>query len=174
MKFNLNKSFEILRNTPFVLEKLFIGLNRDWLICNEGKGTWSPVEILCHLIHCEVDDWIPRMKIILSNNNNKQFKPFNRKEGFENVKEKSINELMTKFRKLRNKNLIYLKSIKLSANYLSKTGIHPEFGEVNLKQLIATWVVHDLSHIAQVSRIMAKQYTAEVGPWIEYLPVLKK
>lgn len=174
MNFNLNKSYEILSSTPSVLEKMLCGLSQEWIMQNEGEGTWTPAEIVCHLIHCEEDDWIARLKIILDETSDKKFKPFERTLGFENSKEKSISELVNEFKKLRAENLIYLKDLNLNAEQLEKTGIHPDFGEVRLKQLLAAWVVHDLSHIAQICRVMSKQYSEEVGPWKEYLPVLKR
>ncbi len=173
MKFDINKSLEILHSTPLVLEKQLSDLSRDWFMNNEGEGTWTPAEIICHLIHCEEEDWTERMKIILSDEEDKKFKPFNRTKGFEKSKTQTIKELLTEFKLLRKNNLKYLKSLKLSDSELSKTGIHPDFGEVTLGQLLATWVVHDLSHIAQISRVMANQYADEVGPWSEYLPILK-
>jgi hypothetical protein len=174
MKFDLSKSLEILQSTPYILEKQLCGLSVDWLMQNEGEGTWSPAEIVCHLIHCEEEDWITRMKIILSDEKNKKFKPFNRTKGFEKSKEQTIIELINEFKNLRGENLKYLKSLNLTDKDLNKTGIHPEFGEVTLNELLSTWVVHDFSHIAQISRIMAKQYKKEVGPWKKYLPILEK
>lgn len=174
MNFDLNRSFEILSSTPSVLEEMLSGLSQEWLMQNEGEGTWSPAEIVCHLIHCEEDDWITRLKIILDETSDKKFKPFERTFGFEMSKEKSISQLVTEFKKLREENLIYIKELNLNVELLEKTGIHPDFGEVSMKQLLATWVVHDLNHIAQISRVMSKQYSEEVGPWKEYLPVLKR
>lgn len=172
MNFDLNKSLEILETTPFVLEKQLAGLSKEWLMSNEGQGSWTPAEIVCHLIHCEKEDWIARMKIILSNSKERKFEPFNRTEGFEKSNTHTIAELVNEFKSLRVNNLNYLQSLKLTEDDLNKTGIHPGFGEVTLKQLISTWVVHDLSHIAQINRIMAKQYSGEVGPWSQYLPIL--
>lgn len=174
MKFDLNKSLEILQSTPSVLEALLCGLSKEWLMQNEGEDTWNSAEIVCHLIHCEEEDWIERMKIILRDEGNKKFAPFNRTEGFEKSKERTIKELVDEFGKLRKDNLEYLRSIKLTEKDLIKTGIHPDFGEVKLNQLLATLVVHDLSHVAQINRILAKQYRDEVGSWIEYLPILNK
>jgi hypothetical protein len=174
MEFELNKSLEILESTPAVLEKQLKGLSKEWLIQNEGDGTWTPAEIVCHLIHCEEDDWITRTKIILSDSKDKKFLPFDRTKGFENSKTQTITELLTEFKSLRVQNLVYLKSLKLTEKNMKQPGIHPDFGEVTLKQLLATWVVHDLSHISQINRIMAKQYSDEVGPWKQYLPILEK
>ncbi len=169
-----DKSIEILSSTPAVLKEQLEGLSREWLFVRESKDSWNPAEIVCHLIHCEKDDWLPRIKIILSDAARKEFRPFNRTEGFEKSESQTINELLTEFSILRKENLEYLKSLPLDNEHLNNTGIHPEFGEVTLKQLLSTWVVHDLSHIVQINRILAKQYADEVGPWISYLQILKK
>jgi len=173
MEFSISRALEILNKTPAVLEKQLGGLSSEWLMQNEGKGTWTPAEIVCHLIHCEEDDWVSRMKLILSETDDKSFRPFDRTKDFEKSKTNTISELLNKFRILREKNIAYLISLKLTDNELNKKGNHPAFGEVTLKQLLATWTVHDLSHIAQISRVMANQYSGAVGPWIEYLPLLK-
>ena len=174
MEFSISRALEILNTTPAVLEKQLGGLSPEWLMQNEGEGKWTPAEIVCHLIHCEEDDWVSRMKLILSDTDNKTFSPIERTKGFELSKTNTISELLDRFRFLREKNIAYLISLKLTDNELNRKGIHPAFGEVTLKQLLATWTVHDLSHIAQISRVMANQYSGEVGPWIEYLPFLKK
>lgn len=173
MKFELAKSIEILERTPVVLETMLKGLSGEWIMQNEGPDTWSPFDIIGHLIHGEKTDWIPRMEIILSDKANKQFEPFDRFAQFQSSKGKSIGQLLDEFASLRSANIKKLKSKNLSESDLLKTGIHPAFGEVTLGQLLSTWVVHDLNHIAQVSRVMAKQYKDEVGPWIEYLRVLQ-
>lgn len=173
MKFDLNKSIEILFNTPAVLESLLHNLSNDWLYSNEGPDTWSPFDIVGHLIHGERTDWMERMDIIL-NREDKHFNPFDRFAQFTESKGKSITELLKEFRGLREKNLATLKNLDLNDDKLDLKGIHPVFGEVTLRQLLSTMVVHDLGHIAQISRVMAKQYKDETGPWINYLPVLTK
>ncbi len=174
MDFSLIRSLEILKSTPDVMEKQLTGLSADWLFQNEGEGSWNPAEIICHMIHCEKDDWVNRMKIILSGEANKSFMPFDRTEGFEKIKTHSISELLMEFRNLREKNIEYLISSDLSEKHLNKKGIHPSFGEVTLVQLLAAWTIHDLSHIAQISRVLATQYAGEAGPWTEYFPFLKR
>jgi hypothetical protein len=174
MEFDLKKSIEILSKTPSVLEVLLDGINEQWIQSNEGENTWSPYDIIGHLIHGEKTDWIPRMEIILSNNKNKAFQSFNRFAQFEESKGKTIRQLLDAFKHIRTENINILESQKLTTPLLDKKGIHPAFGEVTLKQLLATWVVHDLGHIAQIARVMAKQYTYEVGPWKEYLPILTR
>lgn len=174
MKFELHKSIEILERTPSILESYLQGLSDDWLKNNEGEETWSPYYILGHLIFGEKTDWIPRAKIILSQSENKMFEPFDRFAQLNEDQEKSISELLSEFKELRNKNIGELRSLQISEKELKRTGIHPEFGAVTLEQLLATWVVHDLCHIGQISRVMSKQYTNEVGPWKAYLGILTK
>ena len=172
MNFDFRKSVEILEKTPKVLEAMLSGLSEEWLKNNEGRNTWSPYDVLGHLIHGEKTDWIPRAKIILSNTGNKTFIPFDR---FAQMNEapKTIDVLLAEFSILRSENLATLDSFQLNDTKLAKRGIHPELGEVNLKQLLSTWTVHDLGHIAQISRVMAKQYGNEVGAWRAYLGILK-
>lgn len=173
MQFNIDKTIEILERTPVVIESMLSGLNEDWLMNNEGPDTWSPYDVIGHLIYGEKTDWIPRTKIILSDNNNKNFVPFDRFAQLTEKKKKTITELLVEFKKLRKENLDYLRSLQVDDATLNKTGIHPAFGEVSLQQMLATWTVHDLNHIAQIARVMAKQYKEAVGPWVEYLRVLQ-
>ncbi len=163
---------EILERTPDVLNRMLQNISAEWTSNNEGGQTWSVYDIIGHLIHGERTDWIPRAEIILSEKHDKQFEPFNRLAQFEESKEKSLTQLLDEFKTLREKNIEYLRSTRLTDKNLEEKGIHPTFGEVTLSQLLSTWVVHDLNHIAQISRVMAKQYKAEVGPWIEYLRIL--
>lgn len=174
MNFNLNNCIEILSRTPAVLDSLLGGLSDEWIHNNEGEATWSPFDIVGHLIHGDKTDWIPRMKVILSDGPDKKFDPFDRFAQFEASKGKNIRQLLDEFKALRKKNIEILKSKNLDAQDLSKTGIHPEFGEVRLEQLLATWTAHDLSHLSQITRVMARQYTREVGPWKQYLPILSR
>ena len=173
MQFNLHKTIEILERTPVVIESMLSGLNEGWIMNNEGPDTWSPYDVIGHLIYGEKTDWIPRTKIILSDNNNKNFVPFDRFAQLTEKKKKTITELLDEFKKLRKENLDYLRSLQVDDATLNKTGIHPAFGEVSLQQMLATWTVHDLNHIAQIARVMAKQYKEAVGPWVEYLRVLQ-
>lgn len=174
MDFELSKSLEILEKTPKVLDVLLNGLSNDWIYHNEGENTWSPYDIVGHLNFGEKTDWMVRIKIILQESENKLFEPFDRFAQLKENQEKPIAHLIREFKELRENNLKELKALKISEDDFGKTGIHPEFGEVNLKQLISTWAVHDLGHIAQISRVMAKQYKNEVGPWMNYLGVLNK
>ncbi len=173
MNFDLQKSISILNKTPEVLNTLLRELPDEWTSKNEGSNTWSPYDIVGHLIHGEKTDWIPRLGVILQNSENKTFNEFDREAQFKNSLGKNLKELLLEFQLLREENLDKLKSLNLSEKKLTLKGIHPEFGEITLKQLLATWTVHDLGHIAQISRVLAKQYKKEVGPWTAYLGILK-
>jgi uncharacterized damage-inducible protein DinB len=173
MEFNLEKSIEILDRTPHVLRVMLQNLSEDWTKNNEGGETWSAYDVVGHLIHGEKTDWIQRVEIILSNAPERKFEKFDRLSQFEDSKGNTLIELLDKFDSLRKQNLEVLRSKKITSNQLNLTGIHPAFGEVTLAQLLSTWVVHDLNHIGQISRVMAKQFKAEVGPWIEYLRILQ-
>lgn len=172
MEFQLELAQEVLRSTPSTLKSLLNNLSEPWLTHNEGPETWSPFDIVGHLIHGEETDWIPRAKIILQHGEERPFEPFDRFAMFEKSKGKTIVQLLDTFEQLRLINLEELGRMQLTPEKLEKRGRHPELGPVTLKQLLATWVAHDLGHIAQAVRVMAKQYRTEVGPWQEYLPVL--
>ncbi len=174
MSFTIEKTIEILERTPEVLEAMVKNVSAEWTENNEGGETWSVFDVLGHLVHGEKTDWIARTEVILSDAPDKTFKSFDRFAQFEESKGKTLQQLLDEFRRLRQKNIEVLRSKKLTAETLEEKGVHPAFGEVTLAQLLATWTVHDLDHIAQVSRIMAKQYKEAVGPWIEYLKVLKQ
>lgn len=173
MNFTIEKSIEILERTPDILDAMLQNISNDWTSNNEGEETWSVFDIIGHLIHGEKTDWIPRAEIILSKKPERTFEPFDRFAQFRESAGKSLSQLLTEFRILRKKNIEFLMSENLDEKNLEEKGIHPAFGVVTLLQLLSTWVVHDLDHIAQISRVMAKQYKAEVGPWIEYLRILQ-
>ncbi len=174
MQFEINNSIDILRRTPSVLTELLKNISLDWSANNEGGETWSPFDVVGHLIHGEEVDWKDRIEIILGDKSDKTFKKFDRFAQFESSKGKSLNQLLDEFTALRNKNIHFITTVDFSPEVLRKTGIHPAFGSVTLSQLLSTWVVHDLNHISQICRVMAHQYEKEVGPWIEYLRILKK
>jgi len=173
MEFKLEHAIEILQRTPATLNSLLRDLPEPWLHHNEGPETWSPYDIVGHLIHGDETDWIPRAKIILEHGETRPFEAFDRIAMFEKSKGKSISELLDTFARLRAENLRELQQWNLTADLLEKRGMHPELGVVTLKQLLATWVAHDLGHIRQVVRVMAKQYRDEVGPWKAYLSILE-
>ena len=174
MKFDLNRSIEILERSPQVYNSLLSGLSKEWTHCNEGNGTWSAYDIVGHLIHGEITDWIPRLKIILSEDSDKTFEPFDRFAQEKNSKGKTLGELLNTFEELRTKNVAYLRSLKLSDQDLDSKGMHPDLGEVTCKELLATWTIHDLSHIHQLTRVMVRQYGDEVGPWEKYIGIFQK
>lgn len=173
MEFNLEESIQILSKTPSVISNLLKELPETWIKTNEGGDTWSPYDVVGHLIHGEKTDWIPRAMIILSKAKDKTFKPFDRFAQFENSRGKTLEQLLSEFSELRTENLQKLQNMNLNEQILKKQGIHPEFGTVTLKQLLSAWVVHDLGHIHQLTRVMAKNYKAEAGPWTKYLSVLQ-
>ena len=170
MKFNLQQAIQILERTPQVVTSMLRGLDDAWTKSNEGKDTWSPYDIIGHYIHGEKTDWIPRMEIILGLGD-KNFIPFDRFAQFNDSKGKSLDDLLDEFSSLRSSNISKLKAA-VSDSDLQKTGIHPKFGPVTLEQLLAAWVAHDLTHIYQISRVMARQYGAAVGPWKEFMRIL--
>jgi len=174
MEIKLEQAVQILERTPGVLNQLVSGLPDGWVMTNEGPETWSPYDIVGHLLQGEESDWIPRAKIILEHGEGRAFEPFDRFAQFEKSKGKTLAELLDRFALLRQRSLEELKELRLTDDLLQKRGLHPDLGTVTLGQLIATWTVHDLSHISQMTRVMCKQYGAAVGPWKEYLPVLTR
>ncbi|MCM3873813.1 MAG: DinB family protein [Pyrinomonadaceae bacterium] len=174
MEFKLDEATEILRRTPSTLNSLLRDLPDAWILQNEGPQTWSPFDIVGHLIHGEETDWIPRAKIILEAGETRPFEPFDRFAMFEKSRGKSLTELLDTFERLRRVNLKELEAMHLTAAVLEKRGRHPELGVVTLRELLATWVVHDLGHIGQIVRVMAKQYGEAVGVWQAYLTVLRR
>jgi len=171
-EFNLEQGIEILRRTPALLRIWLEGLPERWITNNEGPDTWSPFDVVGHLIHGEATDWIPRAKQILEGRGGEPFPPFDRFAQFEESKGKTIDDLLTEFEAARARSLASLESFELTDEDLELTGTHPEFGTVSLRQLLAAWVTHDLSHVAQVARVMARQQADAVGPWKKYLSIL--
>lgn len=174
MEFDLNRGIEVLERTPAALRAMLEGLDSDWIDGDEGPETWSPYVIVGHLIHGERTDWIPRAKIILAQSANREFTPYDRFAQFHESQGKTLVDLLAEFASLRADNLETLRSWKLGESELVLEGEHPKFGAVTLRQLLATWVAHDLSHIAQTARVMAKQYRDAIGPWREYLPIMDR
>ena len=172
MEFELTHAVDILRRTPATLNSLLRDLPEPWPVQNEGPETWSPYDVIGHLIHGEEADWIPRAKIILEYGETRAFEPFDRVAMFEASKGKSLGELLDTFAQLRAENLRELQALNLTSDLLDKRGRHPELGVVTLRQLLSTWVIHDLGHIRQIARVMSKQYRDAVGPWKAYLSIL--
>jgi hypothetical protein len=174
LSFDIQKSIQILERTPAVVRAMLSDLDPAWTLAHEGPETWSPFNIVGHLIDGEETDWMGRVRIILGDNPDKRFAPVDRFRHLEVAKGKTLAELLDKFATLRAANVAELKGLDISPAELALTGEHPAFGTVTLEQLLSTWTVHDLGHIAQIARVMAKQYKEEVGPWEAYLPVLHR
>ncbi|MGE8206795.1 DinB family protein [Heyndrickxia sp. NPDC080065] len=174
MNFNMNEAIEVLERTPQTLEYFLSGLSDKWLQCNEGEGTWNVTEVIEHLIEAEKNNWIPRLEFIIQEGENKPFPAFDRFSHLNTKSETSFEQKLLEFKHIRELNISKLKTLIESESHLEITGAHPAFGVVRLRELISTWVVHDLTHIAQIVRVMAERYRTDVGPWIEYLGILKK
>ena len=172
MKFVLDDALPVLGRTPDVIRALLQNIPDVWARGTEGPDTWSPFDIVGHLIHGERTDWIVRTEILLAHGETQAFTPFDRFAQFEASRGKTLPQLLDTFAGLRAANLIRLESLGLTVDDLDRRGRHPELGFCTLGELLATWVAHDLSHIAQIARVMGRQYTAAVGPWRAYLPML--
>ena len=172
MTFNAEKSYQILERTPTVLKTLLSNLREDWVMKNEGPDTFSPYDVIGHLIHGEKTDWVPRAKIILEFGVAKPFTPWDKFAQYEESRGKTLTQLLDEFERVRKENMQWFNSLQLTETDLEKKGVHPVLGEVSLRNLLSTWVVHDLTHIAQVTRVMAKQYKEEMGKWPEFFRIL--
>ena len=171
-RFDLDDAVAVLERTPASLSALLAGLPATWVTATEGEGTWSPYDVIGHLIHGERTDWMPRVRHMLTGEA-RPFPPFDRTVQFTESQGKSLGELLATFADLRRQSLAELAGLQLRSTDLSRPGLHPALGEVTLGQLLATWVVHDLDHVGQIARTMAKVYTRAVGPWSEYLSILR-
>lgn len=174
MSFDLEEAKAQLARTPGALRAWFTGLQPSWLVADEGPGTFSPREVLAHLIHGERVDWMARARIILEQGEAQPFEPFDRRGFLDEAKGWTVEALLDEFEGLRRANLEALDATRLTPADLARTGAHPGLGRVTLAQLLAAWVVHDLDHVAQIARVMAKRCKAEVGPWVDYLPLLTR
>ena len=172
MEFQLDAAVDVLARTPDTLNRLLRGLPDAWVLGSEGPDTWSAYDVVGHLLHGERTDWIPRVRIILEHGESRAFEPFDREAMFEESKGKTLSELLDSFQTLRGDNLTTLVEMELDEKKFDLRGTHPTLGVVTLEQLLGTWVVHDLSHIAQIARVMSKQYDKQVGPWKAFLPIL--
>jgi hypothetical protein len=173
MEFDLNPALAILERTPKTLDALLRDLPDSWARATEGPDTWSAFDVMGHLIHGEEADWIPRVRIILEHGSKRAFDRFDRFAQFEASRGKTLNQLLDEFKAARATSLRELAALKLTPDQWNKPGLHPDLGAVTLGQLLSTWVAHDLDHVVQISRVMAKGYTDAVGPWRQYLRVLK-
>lgn len=174
MQFDLTHALEILERTPATFRALLGGLSEAWTAPNEGPETFSAFDNLGHVIHGERADWINRARIILEQGPNRRFEPFDRFAHYRESEGKTVADLLDEFEQIRARNLEIVRGWNLTDRELALEGEHPAFGLVTLRQLLSTWAVHDLSHLAQTARVMAKQYRAEVGPWRAYLPILDR
>jgi hypothetical protein len=169
----LEECLSVLTRTPATLDTLLRELPEPWTAATEGPGTWSPYVVIGHLIHAERADWMPRLALILQYGLSRPFDPFDREAQFRESNGKSLSTLLDEFSALRRDNLLRLRVLNLQPGQFELKGMHPGLGPVTVRQLLATWTAHDLAHIAQVSRVMAKRYKQEVGPWAEYLSVMR-
>jgi DinB superfamily len=173
MGHNLQQTISLLTRTPAALNALLRDLPETWTLRNEGENTWSSFDVVGHLIHCERTDWMPRARIVLQFGEARSFEPFDRLGHVRESQGKTMGQLLDEFAGLRSENLGELRALNLSQEDLERQGRHPSLGVVTLSELLATWAAHDLSHLHQVSRVMAHQYREAVGPWSAYLGVLQ-
>jgi len=171
--FSLDAGRAVLARTPATLRSMLAGLPDEWLHATEGPDTWSPYDILGHLVHGERTDWIARARIILAQGEDRRFVPFDRVAMLQQPR-RPVDDLLDEFADLRRRNLETLDGWHVTGAQLDFVGMHPEFGAVTLRQLLSTWVTHDLGHVAQVARVMAKQYREAIGPWRAYLPIVDR
>ena len=174
MDFDLATAVPVLERTPATMRALLAGLPPAWVHATEGPETWGPYVIMGHLIHGERADWIPRVRIIVAQGTDRRFQPFDRQAQFRESEGKTLAQLLDEFAAVRAESLAALAELRLTDAQLALEGEHPAFGPVTLRQLLSTWVAHDLGHIAQTARVMAKQYRDAVGPWRAYLPVMDR
>ena len=172
MQHNLQHTIALLARTPATLDSLLRDLPDAWTLANEGEKTWSPFDVVGHLIHGERTDWMPRARMILEFGDSRPFEPFDRWAQERESQGKSLGQLLDEFARLRVENLNELRALKLRPDQLALRGKHPALGTVTLSELLATWAAHDLTHLHQISRVMAHQYQEAVGPWRQYLGVL--
>jgi hypothetical protein len=173
MEHKLEETVALLARTPAVLDALLRGLPEIWIRGKEGAGSWSPFDVVAHLIHTERENWIPRARVILDFGETKAFAPFDREGNFQECQENTLEQLLGEFARLRDENLQQLSAMNLLLRDLERKGRHPALGAVTLSQLLATWAAHDLTHLHQISRVMAVQYREAVGSWNKFLGVLQ-
>ncbi|MFF3925021.1 DinB family protein [Paenibacillus lactis] len=174
MNFELDEAIALLERTPEALAALLSGLPEGWLACNEGEGTWNAAEVIDHLIEGERTNWMPRLAFILEEGEGKPFPPFDRFAHLSEGEAASTDERLQTFKEARAQSIEKLKTLVQSEHQLELTGVHPAFGVVKVRELLSTWVVHDLTHLAQIARVLAERYRTDVGPWVEYLGILNR
>jgi DinB family protein len=173
MQQTLEHTIALLARTPAALNALLRDLPEAWTLANEGENTWSAYDVIGHLNHGERADWIPRAKRILEFGGSRPFEPFDRLAQTRESEGKTLPQLLDEFAQLRSQNLAELRAMNLSQEDMERRGRHPALGDVTLSELLATWAAHDLTHLHQISRVLARQYRAAVGPWSQFLGVLK-
>ncbi|MCD2368465.1 DinB family protein [Bacillus sp. BS3(2021)] len=172
MNFQLEEAIEILERTPQTLSQLLTGLSSPWISCNEGEDTWNAFDVVGHLIEGEKNNWLPRIKLIVTEGATEPLPPFDRFSQLNQNDGKTMEQLLNEFADIRRANLKTLQQIIDPETDFEQTGMHPEFGIVKLREQISTWVAHDLTHISQIARVLAKRYQDDVGPWRAYLRIL--
>lgn len=173
LSFTIQDAAAILRRTPAALDAQLRGLSDDWITAHEGDNTWSPVDVVAHLIHADRTNWLPRARTILRDGEARPFDDFQRFAHLEESQRRTLGSLLDEFADVRRESVEALTALDLGNTDLEARGVHPALGVVTLRQLLATWVVHDLDHMMQVSRVLARQYSAEVGPWRAYLRIIR-
>lgn len=174
MNFNLREAIEVLERTPLTVSSLLSGLSGGWLQGNEGEDTWNAVQVVDHLIEGERSNWMPRLEHILREGESRPFPPFDRFAHLQAGGEQTLDEKLRAFGEIRSRNLARLEELAGQGLPLERTGCHPAFGAVKARELLSTWVAHDMTHIAQIVRVIACRYREDVGPWIAYLGILNK
>ncbi len=172
MTFDLQQAVRLLQKTPMVVRSMLSNLDETWTHSNEGGDSWSPYHVVGHLVHGEKTDWMPRLEIMMAEGPIQTFEPYDRFAQIEMSKGKTLEELLEMFELLRKENLQTLQSKQITETDLSRKAMHPSLGEITLSNMLSAWVVHDQGHIAQISRVLAKNYKEEVGPWTKYLTIL--
>jgi hypothetical protein len=173
MNFNIEQALEILSQTPATLSSLLGNLSEGWTSSREGAATWSPSDVVRHLVQGEEINWIQRVKVIIAQGEDISFKAYDRFAYIEECKNKSLEELLTKFALLRSENIAAVRQLNITPDKFELVGVHPDLGRVTLQQLIAAWAAHDLNHIAQIVRVMARQYEVSVGPWKAFMAIFR-
>ncbi|MCI3926257.1 DinB family protein [Paenibacillus sp. TRM 82003] len=175
MNFSLEQTIELLNRTPKALAGWLSGLSEAWLTCDEGEGTWNARQVIEHLIEAERTNWIPRLESMLANEDEPlPLPPFDRFAHLRQPGERPMDELLLAFATVRARNVDRLQALLVTGDRLERRGLHPAFGEVSVRELLSTWAVHDLTHTAQIARVLANRYRTDVGPWQEYLGILKQ
>ncbi|GAB4362723.1 MAG: hypothetical protein OHK0021_06750 [Bryobacter sp.] len=170
----LATSLALLERTPAVLRATLAGLPNEWLHADEGAGTWSAYVVMGHLIHGERTDWMPRVRHLLAHGETLAFPPFDREAQFQEIADRPVEALLDEFAGLREQSLEQLQALDFAEADLERPGLHPALGPVTLRQLLATWTAHDQAHLVQIHRVFARRYEREVGPWAQYLSVMRR